>query len=141
MTTLDRMFFANYLRSYLIVLTSLLSLYVVVDLFTNLDTFSQRGFADNLLHIGRYYSTRVSQIFDRMSEFITLLGAMFTVAWMQRNNELLPLLSDGVSTRRVETPADNSGTCSLLRCIQATVNMAASRTMASHSRSKICATR
>jgi lipopolysaccharide export system permease protein len=104
MTTLDRMFFTNYLRSYLIVLTSLLSLYVIVDLFTNLDNFSQKGFADNLLHIGRYYSTRVSQIFDRMSEFITLLGAMFTVAWMQRNNELLPQLSAGISTRRVILP-------------------------------------
>src|SRR5437879_4333281 len=29
---------------------------------------------------------------------------MFTVAWMQRNNELLPLLSAGVSTRRVVGP-------------------------------------
>src|SRR3712207_5644612 len=29
---------------------------------------------------------------------------MFTVAWMQRNNELLPLLSAGVSTRRVVLP-------------------------------------
>jgi lipopolysaccharide export system permease protein len=29
---------------------------------------------------------------------------MFTVAWMQRNNELLPLLSAGVSTRRAVAP-------------------------------------
>ena len=41
MTTLDRMFFAGYLRSYLIVLVSLLSLYIIVDLFTNLDDFSK----------------------------------------------------------------------------------------------------
>ena len=29
---------------------------------------------------------------------------MFTIAWMQRNNEMLPLLSAGVSTRRVVRP-------------------------------------
>jgi lipopolysaccharide export system permease protein len=103
-TTLDRMFLVNYLRSYLIVLTSLLSLYVIVDLFTNLDDFSGGGFQAMLERIVRYYSTRISQIFDRLSEAITLLGATFTVAWMQRNNELLPQLSAGVPTRRVIRP-------------------------------------
>src|SRR5262249_30195105 len=61
-------------------------------------------FADVLKHIGTYYGYRVSQIFDLLSEAIVLLAAVFTVAWMQRNNELLPLLSAGVSTRRVVMP-------------------------------------
>jgi len=43
----------------------------------------------------------------------------------------------GRTTRRVETPAESKGRISLLRCIQATVNMAAMRTMASERRSKI----
>jgi lipopolysaccharide export system permease protein len=46
----------------------------------------------------------VSQIFDKLSEAISLLGAVFTVAWLQRNNELLPQLSAGISTRRVVRP-------------------------------------
>src|SRR5262249_40904210 len=41
---------------------------------------------------------------DQMCEMLALLAAMFTVAWMQRSNELLPLLSAGVSTRRVVRP-------------------------------------
>ena len=40
MHTLDRMLFFAFVRSYAIVLTSLLSLYVVIDLFTNLDDFA-----------------------------------------------------------------------------------------------------
>ena len=36
----------------------------------------------------------------------------------------------------VGTPAESMGRCSLFRCIMATVNMAANRTMASHRRSK-----
>ena len=104
MTTLDRLYFVGYFRSYLIVLVSLLSLYIVLDLFTNLDDFSGRGFGALVGHVLRYYSTRVAQIFDRMSEFITLLAAVFTVAWMQRSNELLPQLSAGISTQRVMRP-------------------------------------
>jgi len=103
-TTLDRMFFVNYVRSYSIMLTCLLSLYIILDLFTNLDDFSGRGFQAMLLHVFKYYSTRISQIFDRLSIFLPLLGAVFTVVWMQRNNELLPQLSAGISTRRVLRP-------------------------------------
>jgi lipopolysaccharide export system permease protein len=106
MKLLDRVLFVAYVKSYLIVLTSLLSLYIIVDLFTNLDDFTARGtgVAQAARHIAEYYSYRVSQIFDRLCEAIVLLAAMFTVSWMQRNNELLPYLSAGVPTRRVIRP-------------------------------------
>src|SRR6202035_561320 len=57
-----------------------------------------------LTHIGKYYAARSTTIFDRLSEMIVLLAAMFTIAWVQRNNELLPQLSAGVSTRRIVRP-------------------------------------
>ncbi|CAN5168499.1 LPS export ABC transporter permease LptG [soil metagenome] len=106
MHTLDRTLFVTFLRSYLIVLTCVLSLYIVIDLFTNLEAFIGRG--GGLLaiskHIAAYYGVRVTQIFDRLCEVIVLLAAMFTVAWMQRSNELLPQLSAGISTQRVLRP-------------------------------------
>ena len=43
MTTLDRMFLVSFARSYLVVWTSLVSLYVVIDLFTNIDDFGKPG--------------------------------------------------------------------------------------------------
>src|SRR5688572_19807624 len=106
MTTLDRMFLFSFFRSYFIVWSSLLSLYVVIDLFTNIDSFGQKdgGFTSVLEHVVGYYGYRVSQIFDLMAEAITLLAAVFTVAWIQRNNELLPQLSAGIPTRRVIRP-------------------------------------
>lgn len=105
-TTLDRMFLVSYFRSYLIVLTSLLSLYVVIDLFTNIDSFGKAGggFRGVVGHILSYYGYQVALIFDRLAEAITLLAAMFAVSWMQRNNELLPQLSAGIPTRRVVRP-------------------------------------
>ena len=84
MHTLDRMLFVSFLRSYVIVLVSLLSLYVVIDLFTNLEGFTQPGgLQETVANIARYYGVRVCQIFDRLSEAICLLAAMFTVAWMR----------------------------------------------------------
>jgi lipopolysaccharide export system permease protein len=105
-THIDRLLVRGYLKSYFVCLLSLLSLYVVVDLFTNLDEFTanKTGFWPVMTKIGTYYAYQTSQIFDRLSEVIVLLAAMFTVAWMQRSNELLPLLSAGVPTRRVVLP-------------------------------------
>ena len=106
MHLLDRMLIRGYLKAYLVCLVSLLSLYVVIDLFTNVDEFAEqhRRLAPFLKHIGMYYGYKLAQIFDLLCEAIVLLAAMFTVAWMQRNNELLPLLSAGVSTQRVVRP-------------------------------------
>jgi lipopolysaccharide export system permease protein len=103
---IDRQMIRGYFKSYFVCLASLLSLYVVVDLFTNLDDFTDhnQGLWAALLRIFTYYAYKVAQIFDRLCEAIVLLAAMFTVAWMQRNNEQVPLLSAGVSTRRIVMP-------------------------------------
>jgi lipopolysaccharide export system permease protein len=103
---IDRQMIRGYFKSYFVCLASLLSLYVVVDLFTNLDDFTHhnKGLWASLLRICTYYGYKVAQIFDRLCEAIVLLAAMFTVAWMQRNNEQVPLLSAGISTRRIVTP-------------------------------------
>lgn len=106
MHLLDRQLIRNYLKAYVICLVSLLTLYVVVDLFTNLDEFTDAhsDLKGVLQHIGTYYGYKVTQIFDRLSEAIALLAGTFTVALLQRNNELLPQLSAGVPTRRVVMP-------------------------------------
>jgi lipopolysaccharide export system permease protein len=110
-TQIDRLLVRAYFKAYLVCLTSLLGLYVIVDLFTNLDEFTSRhhSIAGIVRHIGFYYGHHVALIFDRLCEAIVLLAGMFTIAWMQRNNELLPLLSAGVSTRRVVQPVLWSG--------------------------------
>ncbi len=114
MHTLDRMLFWAFVRSYAIVLISLLSLYIIIDLFTNLDDFAGRGTLSAMVtHIGRHYGPQAALIFDRLSEAIALLAAVFTVAWMVRNNELLPQLSAGVSARRVIRPVLIGTACAL----------------------------
>jgi lipopolysaccharide export system permease protein len=104
---IDWLLIKGYFRSYVICLVSLLSLYVVVDLFMHLDDFfagNKSGLGVVAYRIGTYYAYRIPQLFDRLCEAIVLLAGMFTVAMMQRNNEHLPLLSTGVPTQRVVAP-------------------------------------
>ncbi len=103
---IDWLLVKGYFKAYFVCLISLLSLYVVIDLFMNLDDFAgkRQDLSGVARHIGSYYAYRSSKIFDQLCEPIVLLAAMFTVAWVQRHNELLPLLSAGVSTRRVVLP-------------------------------------
>src|SRR5579862_4587344 len=106
LTILDRQLIASYMKAYLICVVSMVGLFIVVDLFTKLDDFTdgQDSFQQVINFILKYYGMRTVQIFDRLCEAIVLLAAMFTVALLQRNNELLPMLSAGISTRRVVRP-------------------------------------
>jgi len=111
-TTLDRMVLISFARSYAIVWTSLIGLFVVIDLFTHLDAFMARPgtFPQIAAYIVKYYLFHVPQVFDLMAEPIALLAATFTVSWMQRNNEMLPQLSAGIPTRRIIRPVLIGGT-------------------------------
>jgi lipopolysaccharide export system permease protein len=106
LTILDRQMIYSYVKAYLFCLVSLTGLFIVVDLFMNLEDFTanRKDFLSVINYIGVYYGYKFFQIFDRLCEPVVLLAGMFTVAWVQRNNELLPLLSAGVSTRRVVVP-------------------------------------
>jgi lipopolysaccharide export system permease protein len=104
---IDWLMIVGYFKSYAICLISLLTLYIVVDLFMHLDDFvshNVHGLGQVVTRITVYYGYRVPQFFDRMTEAIVLLAGMFTVAMMQKNNEQLPLLSAGVSTHRIIAP-------------------------------------
>lgn len=100
------MLFVAFVKAYAICMVSTLSLYVVVDLFTNIDDFfgQNRPALQVVQHIVTYYGYRTIQYYDRLCEALSLLAAMFTVAWSQRNNELIPMLSAGVSTHRFLRP-------------------------------------
>ena len=103
---IDRQLTFSYVKSFFGCLLSLLSLFIILDLFTNLENFDERnkGVKNLFEFIATFYMSMTPVIYNQLSEAIVLLAAMFTVAWMQRNNELLPLLSAGVSTRRVVRP-------------------------------------
>src|SRR2546422_8142071 len=102
----DRYLIHIFIRAFLICFASLVGLYIVIDAFSNLDEFSERahGLVSLLATMGEYYMFKVSYYFDRLAGVITTMSAMFTFAWLQRTNELMPLLAAGVPVRRVVAP-------------------------------------
>ena len=103
---LDRERYWAFLKAYLICFTALVGLYIVIDAFSNLDEFNE--WADStpqlFYNMGRYYLIKMALFYDQMCGIITMMAAIFTVTWMQRNNELLAMLAAGLSTQRIIRP-------------------------------------
>ena len=103
---LDRERYWSFFKAYVISFVSLVGLYIVIDAFSNLDEFTKikSGVGELFRHMGYYYLVRVSFFYDRLCGVITMLAAIFTVTWMQKNNELLAMLAAGISAKRVIRP-------------------------------------
>ncbi len=101
---LDRYIAQIFLRTLLICFASFTGLYIVIDLFGNLEEF--------LRHIERfgagvlvsYYGPRILTFFDQTSHLLTLIAALFVITWMQRTNELTAVMAAGIPKRRVVQP-------------------------------------
>jgi lipopolysaccharide export system permease protein len=106
MRILDRQRYLAFFKAYLICFIALVGLYIVIDAFSNFDEFSKR--ADGVIEIfqimGRFYLVHMTLFYDRLCGVIGMMAAIFTVTWMQRNNELLAMLAAGISTQRVIRP-------------------------------------
>ncbi len=105
MTIIDRYIVGGFLKIFLICFLSFSGLFVVVDAFTNLEEFLDLGRSSSLPEVMLgYYGPRLLQFFDRTAPLIALVAAIFTVAFMQRSNELTAILAGGISKRRVAKP-------------------------------------
>ncbi len=106
LSILDRQRYWAFLKAYVICYVSLVGLYVVIDAFSNLDEFTKRADTTSELFriMSRYYLIHQSQFFDQLCGVIGMMAAIFTVTWMQRNNEQLAMLAAGISTHRAIIP-------------------------------------
>jgi lipopolysaccharide export system permease protein len=103
---LDRQRYWSFLKAYVICYVSLVGLYVVIDAFSNFDEFTKRadGSAELIQVMSRYYLVHQCLFFDQLCGVIGMMAAVFTVTWMQRNNEQLAMLAAGISTHRAIIP-------------------------------------
>jgi lipopolysaccharide export system permease protein len=106
MNIIDRYLLRQFFKTYLICFLSLTGLFIVFDAFTHLEDFlSTAEKAGGLARMmATYYAYRSVLFFDRTSALLTLVSAMFTVAWIQRFNEMTALQAAGISRVRVVKP-------------------------------------
>jgi lipopolysaccharide export LptBFGC system permease protein LptF len=103
-TTLDRYIARQFGLNYVISFSVLVSLYIVLDLFFNLDEFYQDtslGFLEIAIAVGKYYAAHLFWYFSQISGVITLFAMAFTLARLQRDNEFVAIISSGVSMYRM----------------------------------------
>jgi len=106
MWIIDRYLLRQFIKTFVICYLSLTGLYIVFDAFTHLDEFlNYTERSEGLLSLmGSYYAYQSILFFELTSGLLTLVAAMFTLAWIQRHNELTALMSAGISRIRVVLP-------------------------------------
>ncbi len=106
MRVLDRYIVRSLIVNYVIGLAVMVSLYMVLDLFVNIDEFTESDEPWSVLigHIVQYYSAHSLLYFAQLSGVITMFACMATIARMRQANELTAVLSSGVSLYRVAVP-------------------------------------
>jgi lipopolysaccharide export system permease protein len=106
MRIIDRYLLRQFGWTFLVCYLSLTGLYVVFDAFTNLEEFLRYAEKQGglLSVLGSFYAYKSIGCFDRTAGLLTLVAAMFTVTWIQRHNELVALMSAGISRVRVVAP-------------------------------------
>jgi lipopolysaccharide export system permease protein len=84
----------------------MISLYVILDLFVNLDEFTEGGkpVGAVAMSVVSYYSYNLPLYFSQLSGVITLFAACGTFARLQRQNEVTAVLASGTSLYRLATP-------------------------------------
>ncbi len=106
MKILDRYILRSLVANYIIALSVMMCLYTVLDLFFNVDEFTESNAPPLtvLKAIASYYGAHVFLYFSQLSGVITLFACMVTLARMRRANELTAVLASGVSLYRVAVP-------------------------------------
>jgi lipopolysaccharide export system permease protein len=106
MRIIDRYLLRQFIQTFLICFLSLIGLFIVFDLCTNLETFLDCGkkSGSTVQFIVQYYSYKTILFFDQFSGMLAMIAAMFTVSWIQRHQEMTALMAAGVSRVRVLMP-------------------------------------
>jgi len=108
MKTLDRYIARSFLTGYLIAFGVLLGLRIIIDLFVNLDEFTEDagvGTLGVISNVITFYGLNCTLYFRDFAGMITVLAAVFSLGKMVRSNEFVAMMASGVSLKRVIAPA------------------------------------
>ncbi len=107
MKILDRYVAKSFLIGYLIAFCVLIGLTIIIDLFVNLDEFTEQteyGSSAVIRNVLSYYGAHITLYFRDFAGMITVVAAVFSLGKMVRHNELVAVMSSGVSLKRVIAP-------------------------------------
>ncbi|MHC4648549.1 MAG: LptF/LptG family permease, partial [Planctomycetota bacterium] len=107
MKTLDKYITKSFLVGYAIAFCVLMGLRIVIDLFVNIDEFTEHADLGTLAvirNILTFYGLNATLYFRDFAGLITVLAAVFSLGKMVRSNEFVAMMASGVSLKRVIAP-------------------------------------
>ncbi|HET9857333.1 MAG TPA: LptF/LptG family permease [Chthoniobacterales bacterium] len=107
MRLLDRYVIRNFLQTYSYCIAGFLSIWLIFDVSDNISTFIDQHFGFALT--ARYYATQVPEVFVILLPVSLLLALLFSLGRMSRANEIVSMLTAGVSIPRVLAPLIGMG--------------------------------
>src|SRR5215469_6049518 len=102
MRILDRYVIRNFLQVYFYCIAGFISIWLIFDISDNISTFIDEHVGLPL--VARYYATQVPQVFLILLPVSLLLALLFSLGRMSRANEIVSMLTAGVSVPRVLAP-------------------------------------
>ncbi len=107
MKLLDRYVIRNFLQVYLYCIAGFISIWLIFDVSDNISTFIDQHVPLSL--VIRYYATQIPQVFIILLPVSLLLSLLFALGRMSRSNEIVSMLTAGVSLPRVLLPLIGMG--------------------------------
>jgi len=107
MKILDRYVAKNFLIGYCIAFCVLMGLRIIIDLFVNLDEFTDHAdlkTAVVIKNIFTFYLLNSTLYFRDFAGMTTVVAAAFSFGKMVRNNELVAVMASGISLKRIICP-------------------------------------
>ena len=107
MKLLDKYIAKNFLVGYGIAFAVLIGLRILIDLFVNIDEFTEHaniGFFVVIRNIVSFYAIHTCLYFRDFAGMITVVAAAFSLGKLVRSGELVAVMASGVSLKRVIVP-------------------------------------
>jgi lipopolysaccharide export system permease protein len=99
---LDRYVVRNFLQVYIYCIIGFLSIWLIFDVSDNISTFIDQHLG--LVRVAKYYLTQVPEILVILLPVSLLLALLFCLGRMSRANEIVSMLTAGISIPRVLLP-------------------------------------
>jgi lipopolysaccharide export system permease protein len=105
-TTFDRYLLGRLLHTFVVLFVSAYGLYIVIDLFTNIDDFQEN--TTSVLHLFSqifiYYGYWAFQFFEMAGLVLIVVSVITVLGLLRKNSETFPILAAGIPAFRLLKP-------------------------------------
>lgn len=110
LTTFDKYLMNRLLHTFAVFFVATYGLYMVFDLFTNVDDFQRNSAGDErtsvetILAIVRHYSFRIPEFFEMAGPILVVVSAIAVLGLLEKHSESHPILAAGIPAFRLLRP-------------------------------------